>query len=72
MNWTLIRGLGYAIAFAMGTAVVAMNLGTFDPDTGMIDPHPFNLYTAVAAALAFMGAPLTALIAVVKGWGQKR
>ncbi len=71
MNWTLVRGLGYAIALAIGAAVVALNFGTFDPQTGMVDPHPFNLYTAVAAALAFMGAPLTALLAVVRGWGRK-
>lgn len=71
MNWTAIRGVGYALAFGIGTLVVALNFGTFDPQTGMVDPHPFNLYTAVAAALAFMGAPLTALVALVKGWGRK-
>jgi hypothetical protein len=69
--WTKARGAGYLIALAIGMGMVAMNLGTFDPDTGMVDPHPFNLYLAVGAIAAFVGAPLTALVAVIRGWGRK-
>jgi hypothetical protein len=71
MNWTAIRGGGYAVALAIGMGIVALNLGTFDPATGMVDPEPFNLYVAVGAIWAFLGAPLTALTALVRGWGRR-
>lgn len=71
MDWTKVRGWGYFIALAVGMGVVTLNLGTFDPETGMVDPHPFNLYAAVGVVGAMVGAPLTALIAVIKGWGRK-
>lgn len=68
---TKLRGAGYLIALAIGTGLVALNLGTFDMATGMIDPAPFNLYLAVGTIWAVVGAPLTALVAVLKGWGRK-
>ena len=71
MDWTKARGASYIAALAIGMAFVGLNLGTFDPQTGMVDPHPFNLYMAVGVAGAFIGAPLMALIAVVRGWGRK-
>ena len=71
MNWTKARGAGYLVALAIGGAFVALNLGTFDPQTGMVDPDPFNIYLAVGAAGAIIGAPLTALVAVIRGWGRK-
>jgi hypothetical protein len=71
MDWTKARGVAYLVAFIIGMIMVTLNLGTFDAETGMVDPHPFNIYMAVAAVGAFVGAPLTALIAVIRGWGRK-
>lgn len=68
---TKARGAVYAAALVIGMAFVALGLGTFDPETGMVDPHPFNLYVVLPAIVALLGAPLTALVAVIKGWGGK-
>lgn len=72
MNWTTARGLGYLLALAIGTGAVAAGFATFDPQTGMIDIAPFNLFTGVALALSVAGAPFMALLAVIRGWGRKR
>ena len=71
MNWTTARGWGYFLALGIGMAAVAAGWATFDPQTGMIDIAPFNLFTGVALALSVAGSPLMALLAVIKGWGRK-
>lgn len=71
MDWTKVRGFGYLAALAVGSGVVALNLGTFDPASGMVDPHPFNLYLAIGAAGSLVGAPGLALLAVIRGWGKR-
>ena len=71
MNMTKTRGAGYLIAAAIGMGVVAMNFGTFDAATGMVDLAPINLYVAVGGVWAILGAPVMALVAVIRGWGKK-
>lgn len=71
MNWTAIRAIGYIAALAIGAALTAANLGTFDADTGMIDLHPFSLYELAGWLWAAVGAPAMAAAAVLRGWGRK-
>ena len=71
MNWTAIRAAGYVAALVIGAVLTAFNIGSFDPETGMVTLHPFNLYELAAWAWAAMGAPAMAAVAVMRGWGRK-
>jgi hypothetical protein len=71
MNWTPVRGIGYVVALIIGTTLVSMGFATFDAKTGMIDVEPFNIYVAAGLLWTVLGAPATALLAVVRGWGKK-
>lgn len=71
MTPTALRGAVYALAFTIGSAAVFFNFGTYDPVTGMVTPHPFNLHEAIGVALGMVGGPGMALLAVIRGWGRK-
>jgi hypothetical protein len=47
--------------------IALLGWGTFDAETGMIDPAPFNIYL-LAAAIPAAFAPLLAFWAWLKGW----
>jgi len=54
-------------AAGMGaTALAVAGFATFDPVTGVFDPEPFNIYTAIQGA----GNAL-AFVALALGWGRK-
>jgi hypothetical protein len=54
-------------AAAIGMIIALLGWGTFDAETGMIDPAPFNIYL-LAAAIPAAFAPLLAFWAWLKGW----
>ncbi|NPD15730.1 hypothetical protein HOY34_11005 [Xinfangfangia sp. D13-10-4-6] len=69
MNWNLVRGLTYVATFI--AAILAMlGLADFDPATGHLAIHPFNLYAAVGALAGVISSAL-ASIALIRGWGRK-
>ena len=66
------RGTAYATGILVGLASLAKLLGVadFNAATGMFDPHPFSIYILVGLLTPVVTGAL-ALLAVVKGWGQK-
>lgn len=69
MNWNLVRGLTYAAALA-ASALALAGLADFNPTTGHLEIHPFNLYAAVASAAGLVSSAIAGL-ALIKGWGRK-
>lgn len=69
MNWNLVRGLTYVAGF-IASAMAFMGLADFNPATGHLVIHPFNLYEAVAAAAGAVSSALAAL-ALFRGWGRQ-
>ena len=72
MMWTKARLTTYIGTALTGLAFLAMVLGlaTFDPATGMVDPHPFSIYW-LAGIIAGPVASVIAAVAVVFRWGDK-
>lgn len=72
MNWKVLRGtayLGSLAAVVAGGALAALNLGTFDPVTGIFYPNPVNLYTSIGALIGGgVVSSVTALLANVLRW----
>lgn len=64
-----VRGATYAVSFATIIAGIAamLDLGTFDAQTGMFDPAPFNVYL-LAAAIPPAVASAVAYVAWALGW----
>lgn len=66
---TKSRGLLYVIAAGAGFLALA-GYADFDPQTWVIDIHPFNLKEFVLTSATTAGNALAAL-AVWRKWGQK-
>lgn len=75
MTWTITRGALYAICLALltGTAIglTALGYGQYDEATNTFTPGPVNLTLLAGVIAAAVAGPLTALVAVVRGWGHK-
>jgi hypothetical protein len=64
----------YAIGLAAGVAATwaaSQGLGTYDPESGVFDLHPFRVDAVVTTAVATVGN-LLAGIAVWRGWGARK
>lgn len=59
----------YLIGLVAGGLALS-GYASFDPETWMLDIHPFNLREAVLTATTTAGNGLAAL-AVWRGWGRK-
>lgn len=70
--WTQARRAFYAGSALAGLAFVASMMGwaTYDTNTGMVDPHPFNVWT-VGAVIATVAGNAMAFVATALGWGRK-
>jgi hypothetical protein len=71
MDWSQTRFAFYVIAFFTMLASLAamLNVGTYDSDTGMFDPHPFDVRW-LALQLVGVVAPAVSAVAVRLGWGK--
>lgn len=69
MNWNLVRGLTYAAAF-VASVLAMIGVADFNPATGDLTIHPFNLYAAVGALAGLVSSALAGL-ALFRGWGRK-
>ena len=69
MNWNIIRGLTYVATF-IASILAMLGVADFDPATGHLAIHPFNLYSAVGA-LAGLSSSGLAWLALIRGWGRK-
>ena len=69
MDWTKSRGGLYIIAAGAGLLALA-GYADFDPQTWVIDIHPFNLKEFVLTGATTAGNLLAGL-AVWRRWGQK-
>lgn len=69
MNWNVVRGLTYVGALVASGLALA-GLAEFNPATGELAIHPFNLYAAIGAAAGVVSSAL-AWLALVRGWGRK-
>ena len=69
MNWNIIRGLTYVAAF-IASILAMLGVADFNPATGHLAIHPFNLYAAVGALAGLISSAL-ASIALFRGWGSK-
>lgn len=68
MNWTIVRGLTY-VAGLIASALAFFGFVDFNPATGHLVIHPFNLYGAIAAVAGAVSSAL-AYIALLRGWGR--
>ena len=70
--WTKARLTAYIGAALAGLAFIAASLGlaTYDPATGMVDLHPFNVWL-LAGIIAGPVASALAAVALWLGWGPK-
>ncbi len=69
MNWNLARGAVYLGALVL--SVLAMTgLADFNPATGEVAIHPFNLY-ALAGGGGGAASSALALVALWRGWGGR-
>ncbi len=66
--WVARLGI-YVIGLAAGGLAMA-GYASFDPETWVLDIHPFNLREFVLAGAAAVGNGMAAL-AVVRGWRRK-
>jgi branched-subunit amino acid ABC-type transport system permease component len=62
--------IGAALA-GLAVMVSALGYADYDPATGLIDLHPFNVYS-LAAIIAGPVASLLAAVALALGWGGKK
>lgn len=69
MNWNIIRGLTYVATF-IASILAMLGVADFNPATGHLAIHPFNLYAAVGALAGLISSAL-ASIALFRGWGRK-
>ncbi len=69
MNWNLVRGLTY-VAALVASALALFGVADFNPATGDLTIHPFNLYAAIGAMAGVVSSALASL-ALIKGWGRK-
>lgn len=69
MNWNLVRGLTYVAALA-ASVLALLGVADFNPATGDLVIHPFNLYAAAGAFAGLVSSALASL-ALFKGWGRK-
>lgn len=69
MNWNLVRGITY-VAGLIASALAFFGVVDFNPATGHLVIHPFNLYAVIASAAGAVSSALAAL-ALLKGWGRK-
>lgn len=69
MNWNFVRGLTYVAAF-LASALALLGVADFNPATGALTIHPFNLYAAVGALAGVVSSALASL-ALIRGWGRK-
>lgn len=69
MNWNLVRGLTYAATF-VASVLAMIGVADFNPATGDLTIHPFNLYAAVGAFAGLVSSALAGL-SLFRGWGRK-
>ncbi len=69
MNWNFIRGLTYVATF-IASILAMIGVADFNPATGQLAIHPFNLYAAMGALAGLISSAL-ASIALLRGWGRK-
>jgi len=69
MNWNLARGAVYLGALAVSGLAMA-GLADFNPATGDVAIHPFNLY-AFAGGSGGVASSALALVALWRGWGAR-
>lgn len=67
MNWSLARGAVYLGALALSGLAMA-GLADFDPATGDVAIHPFNLYSLAGGGVT---SSALALVALWRGWGGR-
>ena len=72
MTPTTGRGAVYATSFVTGLATLIALAGyaTFDPQTGVFDLLPVNIYAILPIVLGVVSSGL-AWVAVLFGWGKK-
>lgn len=68
-KWDLAR-LGLYAAFAAGSALSLTGLADFDPQSGLLDLRPLNVY-ALVGATSGIGAGGLAAFALLKRWGGR-
>ncbi len=69
MNWNLARGLIYLLC--LGASALAMaGIADFDPKTGVLDVHAFNIYALVGTGGGVVSSGL-AMLALLRGWGRR-
>ena len=70
--WSKARLTAYIGAALAGLAFIASAMGfaTYDPATGNVDLHPFNVYW-LAGIIAGPMASALAAVALKLGWGPK-
>lgn len=69
MNWNLARAAVYLGALAVSGLAMA-GLADFNPATGDVAIHPFNLYTLAGGGGGVASSTL-ALFALWRGWGSR-
>ena len=69
MDWTKSRGLFYLLALGAGGLALS-GYADFDPQTWMLDIHPFNLKEFALTGMTTAGNALAGL-AVWRKWGVK-
>lgn len=69
MDLTKVRGFYYLIGIGCGVLALS-GYATWDPETWVLDIHPFNVREVVMTAGTTFGNVLAA-IAVWRGWGRK-